>query len=133
MSTFLVQNVQECGFIPLRVQLLLRFRKFFRSLLSSPSREVAIVALLESRDLRSAVGSNLRLIEEETGLNPWQCSPGQLKMTSLENSKVEIQKQDEWRVPYLTKLLEKRLSARYRGSTEEEEEIQSLINSLCIN
>ena len=40
---------------------------------------------------------------------------------------------DEWRVPYLTLLLEQRQTAHYGGMEEEEERLTGLIESLCIN
>ena len=42
-----------------RNELLARFCRFYRGLLTSPSREVSILANLLGRDIRSATGSNL--------------------------------------------------------------------------
>ena len=51
--TYLLQQVLSPATPSLRVSLLLRFRTFFRSLLTSPSPEVQVAALLAARDLRS--------------------------------------------------------------------------------
>jgi hypothetical protein len=40
---------------------------------------------------------------------------------------------DEWRVSYLTLLLEQRQTAHYGGMEEEDERLTSLIESMCIN
>ena len=80
--TYLVQQVLAPGVPSLRVNLLLRFRGFFRSLLTSPIPEVQVAALLAARDLRSSVGSNLALLGEETGLEPWTCSWAKLRAHS---------------------------------------------------
>ena len=59
--SYLVQQVLAPHVTSLRVQTLCKFRGFFRSLLASPSNEVAVVARLATRDLRSSVGANLAL------------------------------------------------------------------------
>ena len=60
--TYLVQTVLAPHVTSLRVNILTRFRGFFRSPLDSPSWEVVVVARLAARDVRSTVGSNLRMI-----------------------------------------------------------------------
>ena len=74
--TYLLQHVLAPHVTGLRVQILCRFRGFFRSLLASPSSELAVVARLAARDVRSSVGANLALIQRETGLNPWASTHG---------------------------------------------------------
>ena len=63
--TFLLQQVLAPEVTSLRVNLLLRFRTFFRSLLNSPSPEVQVAVHLAARYLRSPVGSNLALLRKE--------------------------------------------------------------------
>ena len=63
----------------LRVQILCRFQGFFRSPLTSPSSEVAVVVRLTARDVRSSLGANLALIRRVTGLDPWAAEPGHLQ------------------------------------------------------
>ena len=45
----------------------------------------------------------------------------------------EVPDGDEWRLPYLQRLLEQRLEFHYRGLQEEEMRTQDLSDSLCIN
>ena len=131
--TYLVQQVLAPGIHSLRVNLLVRFRKFFRSLLTSPSPEVQVAALLAARDLRSSVGSNLDLLRKETGLDPWTCSPGQLRAALVQAEEVSVPPEDAWRVPYVWKLLEERLHHYYCGDNMEEQRVRGLLETLVIN
>ena len=89
---------------------------------------------IAGRDVRSSVGSNLAVIRKESGgLDPWTCSPGQLKSALLRAETVPVPEQDAWRIPYLRRLLVERTTHYYNGDTHEEERIQSLIDSLVIN
>ena len=99
----------------LRVNLLARFRGFFRSLLHSPSLEVQVVARLAARDMRSTLGSNLELLREETGLDPWAASPAHLKEALIAAERAEIPRNEGWRIPFLQKLLQQRLASFYSG------------------
>ena len=111
-----------------RRQVLSRYVKFFRGLLSSRSKEVALVASVVSRDVRSTTGRNLWLIEEEPHLNPFTARPAEvrdrLKLAA-------VPEQDIWRLG----LLETYLSERRTLETnlEDTEQITGLIDSLCIN
>ena len=131
--TYLVQQVLAPGVPSLRVNLLMRFRGFFRSLLTSPSPEVQVAALLAARDRRSSVGSNLVLLGEETGLDPWTCSWAQLRAGLLQAEEVPVPVEDAWRIPYVRRLLEERLQHYYRGNTEEEQRVQGLLDSIVLN
>ena len=132
--TYLLQQVLAPEITSLRVNLLLRFRTFFRSLLVSPSPEVQVAARLSARDIRSTVGSNLATLRKESGgLDPWSSSPGQLKAALLCVEAVEVPPQDAWRVPYLSHLLGARLKCYYSGDVKEEKKLMSLIDSLVIN
>ena len=131
--SYLVQQVLAPHVTSLRVQTLCKFRGFFRSLLASPSNEVAVVARLAARDLRSSVGANLALIRRETGLDPWAVGPGNLRAALLAADRVEVPEGDEWRVPYLWRLLAERLQAHYAADTVTEKGLQVLIDSLVVN
>jgi hypothetical protein len=131
--SYLVQQVLAPHVTSLRVQTLCKFRGFFRSLLDSPSPEVAVVARLAARDLRSSVGANLALIRRETGLDPWAAGPGHLRAALLAADRVEVPESDVWRVPYLWRLLAKRLQAHYTADTATEKGLQALIDSLVVN
>ena len=118
----------------LRVNLLLRFRTFFRRLLTSTSPEVQVAVRLAARDIQSSVGSNLALIRKESGgLDPWTSSPGQLKTALLKAEIVPVPAEDAWRIPYLRRLLDERTAHFYSRETKEEERVSSLINSLVVN
>ena len=56
---------------------MVRYLKFFRGLLKSPTREVLIMANIAARDVRSTVGKNLHFIQTESGKDPWTISPGE--------------------------------------------------------
>ena len=65
-------------FVSIRTKILGTYVKFFKTLLTSKSPEVALVANLMSRDIRSTTGRNLARLKQETGLNPWVASPFQV-------------------------------------------------------
>ena len=100
----------------LEVSLLERFHGFFRSLLGSPSQEVGVVALLAGRDIRSTLGSNLTLLRNKTGLDPWAVGKGQLKAALERSTRKEV--------------LTARLQVHYLVVLVEEERITTLIASL---
>ena len=62
--SYLVQQVLGCGLSSAKTDILLRYSQFFKSLRVSPSKEVATMANLVSRDVQSTTGSNIRMIEE---------------------------------------------------------------------
>ena len=95
--TYLVETVLARHVPSLRVCLLHRSVGFFRGLLASPSREVVVVALLAARDIRSNLGANLALVQEETKLYPWVAE----MMAALEAAHLApVHQQDSWRPPY---------------------------------
>ena len=131
--TYLLQTVLAPGTVSMRVNILLRFRSFFRSLLESPSHEVQVISRLAARDIRSNLGSNLALLRENTGLDPWVVSPGHLRQELMSQEVAPVPAGDEWRAPYLQKLLDQRLQAFYSGEQGDQEMLSTLINSLVIN
>ena len=132
--TYLLQQVLAPEVTSLRVNLLMRFRTYFRSLLSSPSPEVRVAALLAGRDIRSTVGSNLALLRLESGgLDPWTVSAARLKAALVRAETAPVPPADAWRVPYLRRLLQERLQHHYSGDDKEEERVKTLINSLVRN
>ena len=117
----------------LRTSLLNRSVGFFRGLLASPSREVTVMALLASRDVRSSLSSNLALVRELSGLNPWMAGPAHLRAALEAADRVPVPQQDSWRAPLLEKLLVARLQAYYAADKAEEKRLQDLISSLVKN
>ena len=78
--TYLVQQVLSVGVNSAKVEILARFANFFRGLRKSPSAEVAVMANIVGRDIRSTTGSNMKLLEEASGLNPWVYDSSRLKV-----------------------------------------------------
>ena len=61
------------------------------------------MACLVGRDLRTVTGRNLRLLQTESGLDPWVQTPATIKKVLREKEdSLGIPPGDEWRVPYLT-------------------------------
>ena len=78
-------------------------------------------------------GSNLRLLQDSSGLDPWECSSVELKKMLHEKVQVPVPVQDRWRLQYLATLLAQRQELHYMGAVDEEEKLTVLIDSLCIN
>ena len=131
--TFLVQTVLAPQDASMRASLLSRSVGFFRGLLASPSYEVAVVALLAARDVRSSLGSNLALVRQESGLDPWMESLARLRAALEVADQVPVPQQDSWRAPVLEKLLCARLQAYYAGDKTEEKRLEGMIFSLVTN
>ena len=108
-------------------------RVFFKSLLNSPNREVAVAARLASRDRRSSIGKNLERIQQLTSLNPWLASKSQLQERLVQALAVAVPEADTWRPSLLQKLLGDRLEAHYNANEEEATELSRLISSLVSN
>ena len=130
--SYLVDHVLSPGLTSVRTDIFSKFIGFFRGLTLSPCPEVAFMAFLVGRDLRTTTGRNLRLIGEESGLDPWVCSSKEVKKVLSENT-AEVPDVDAWRVSYLGLLLEQRQAAQYSGLEDEESRLNDLISSLCIN
>ena len=107
---------------------MVRYLKFFRGLLKSPAREVLVMANISARDVRSTVGKNLHFISVESGKDPWNTSPGDLKSV-LTSQKAEVPFQDMWRLKYLARLLEERGQLYYE--CQDTRMHSNLIDSLC--
>jgi hypothetical protein len=125
--TYLVNNLLAVKFQPLRNQALSRYITFYRYLLSSPSKEVAVVARIIGKNASTTTGLNLLNLRLETKLNPWTSSVKSFKDYFCETEVVpEVER---WRLP----LLEKYLSIREEQtvSCQDTDYIDSLISSLC--
>ena len=91
---------------------------------------MAVLANLIARDTRSVTGSNVQLVMQKSGFNVLTDSPGKVRTSLMENETVAVEDCDKWRVKYFGTLLEHRQEWQYLGS---EEEIQKLVDSLCVN
>ena len=129
---YLVEQVLAPGVNSVRTDILSKFVGFFRNLRTSPSNEVAFMAHFVGRDMRTVTGRNQRLIEDETGLSPWIQTPAKIKQVLASDIYV-VPARDKWRIAYLDLLLEQRQEAHYGGHQKEEDRLDQLIESLCIN
>jgi hypothetical protein len=59
--------------------------------------------------------------------------PGHLRAALLAADRVEVPERDEWRVPYLWRLLAERLQAHYAADSAAEKGLQVIIDSLVVN
>ena len=124
--SYLVDNLLGVNHQSTKNQLMSRYVNFFKSLLKSKSDEVKILSNIVARDVRSVTGKNLRLIETETGLDPWKSSPSDIR----EKLPMKIvPEQDSWRIPLLCKLLYQR--QEMKANCEKIDQISNLIDSLC--
>ena len=86
--TYLVQQVLACDQTTARNNFLARYGKFFKSLRSSTSKEVAN---LVSRDIQSTTGTNLKLVESSSGLSAWEASQVKLKEAMRKKETVTVE------------------------------------------
>ena len=131
--SYLVQQVLDSGLTSAKVDILSRYSGFFQGLRKSPSYEVSVMASLAGRDLGSVTGRNLKLIGDLAELDPWVVSSARLKEQLVSKLLVDVPPADQWRVPYLSSLLEMRHRYYYQGDSDSASEVSELINSLCIN
>ena len=90
----------------LRNQVLSRYPGFFRKLMSSPSKEVRMLARMVASDPRSTTCKNLRYLRERTGLDqPEVFSSWRIKADMPVQS---VPDHEKWRLGLLSKLLEMR-------------------------
>ena len=129
--SYLVQQVLSCNFSSAKTDILSRYCKFFKSLRISASREVATMANLVGRDVRTTTGANLTFIGRTSGHSAWDTGSDKMKAAIEQSETVLVNDNDKWRIPFLNKLLGHRQELSYLG--ENIETISDQINSLCIN
>ena len=122
------------GLVTVRRDVLARYAGFYKCLLTSPCREVSILARLVAKDIRTTTARNMRMIEKETGGLTWAAPGGKIR-EELATREPAVPRVDAWRIPYLGRLLEERDVLVYQGEElcEEVEQVQELIDSLCSN
>ena len=128
--SYIAKHLLSSEMTSARVDILSKYVNFFSSLRTSPSPEVSFMANFVGRDLRTVTGRNIRLLRDESGLDPWTMTSAGMKR-ALDKKEVGVPVGEEWRLPYLGKLLEQRQSAVYSDCTKEEERLTGLIDSLC--
>ena len=124
--TYIVENLLANNFSSLKKQILSRYTTFFQSLFTSASKEVRHLARIVSRDARSTVYQNVKLIEQISGLSPWDCSKCQITENIL---KAVIPGNNEWRLSLLKKMLATRMENE--SNMEDTETLSKMIDSLC--
>lgn len=125
--TYFVDSFLSHGLPSIRQQILARYPKFYSSLLTSPSKEVAVMARIVGCNASTTTGSNLLNIFLETRLCP-KTKPFQKLCDTLLQPK-DIPPTEEWRIA----LLEKYLSIRkiQTLSCENTSFIDKYIGNLC--
>ena len=123
------------GLITVKWDIICRFTGFFRGLLYSPSREVKIIARLVMKDIRTTTAKNIRVLERETGGLSWRSTSGEIRKVFFKRAELDPDT-DQWRLAYLSKLLEQRDTLVYNREGEDSEELvraKELLDSLCRN
>ena len=131
--TYFVQEILCPNLPSMKTRVLSKFHGFFLNLLSNDSKEIQVAARISARDVRRNLGSNVRYLQDMTGWNPWDSTKREIKETMRTEEMVHVSVEDEWRLPYLQRILLERMTAHFQSNQEEEERLQSLINSLTIN
>ena len=98
-----------------------------------PSFEVAVLARISARDIRSSLGKNLQRIRDLTQLDPWSASKAQLHSALEQGLQIATPEADIWRSRCLANLLAEKSQAFYRADDDEVCRISSLIESLVSN
>ena len=115
----------------IRRYVLARYAGFYRSLQSSPCREVTILARMVAGDIRTTTTRNLKMHEIESGT--WAAPVGKVR-EGLAAGEPAVPNEDTWRISYLGKLLEERDKLVYSCDDEEKvDNVQELNDSLCVN
>ena len=124
--TYLVEGHLGKDFRPLRNQVLGRFPSFFRRLKESPSTEVRVMSELAAGWAQSVTATNLKHLQELTGLDPVQESIRQIK--DLLPVK-EVPDSEQWRLGLLDHLLA--LRTEVQSDKESLKRVVALLASLC--
>ena len=116
-----------------RRDVLARYAGFYRSLLSSPCREVTILARMVAGDIRTTTARNLKMLEIDSGGQTWAAPIGKVR-EGLAAGEPAVPNEDRWRISYLGKLLEEREILVYSCEDQGKvDNVQELIESLCVN
>ena len=67
-----------------------------------------------------------------SGLDPWTDSYTKIKDAIIRNEQVEVAAEDQWRIPYLKKLLVLMQDLKAMAMDEAQEELKELIDSLVL-
>ena len=125
--TYLVEGHFAANHTSLRNQILSRYSGFYRKLLSSPSREVRVLARMVSSDPRSSTCSNLKYLDELTGMKKAQFFSSARVRMELPVQKVP--EAEQWRTGLMDNLM-KMKKEKYLAVSDSKR-ICAMIDSLC--
>ena len=123
----IVDNNLSCGYHSIRSQIISRYVKFFQTLLSFPSKEVAVIARVAGGDAGSNTGRNIKNIRLETKLNPVTCPVYKIKEFLFRPA--QVPENDVWRLPLLFQYVNTRNDQVNDWSSTEY--MDNLIDCLC--
>ena len=69
-------------------------------------------------------------MESVSGCDAWTASTSVVREAVMEGELAAVPEVDAWRLPYLSRLMERRQRQYYLG--QDTDEVQELINSLCV-
>ena len=110
----------------MRNQVLSRYSNFFHKLLTSPSREIRLLANIVSRDPHSVTAKNIKHIKELTDLSVWDFASWRIKEALPVKTVPECEK---WRLGLLGKLMDLRRCKNV--CVEDSKQITAMLESLC--
>ena len=125
--TYLVEGFLAENQPSLRNQILSRYPGFYRKLLTSPSKEVRVLARMVAADPRSTTCRNLSYLREVTGMVNVEWYSSWRVRDSLPVQKVP--EKERWRLGLLSSLLGMQ-SEKYM-MVQDSKRICAMIDSLC--
>ena len=125
--TYMVEGFFAENHTSLRNQILSRYPGFYRKLLTSPSKEVRVLARMVSADPRSTTCRNLSYLREITGLANVEWYSSWRVRDSLPVMKVP--EKERWRLGLLNSLLD--MQSEKHLMVQDSKHICAMIDSLC--
>ena len=108
----------SCGHSSTKEDLLSRWPKFYRSLLSGPSPEVAIVARMAAADIRSTTAANNKLIFDFTGIEASSVTTRQVRESFRQQEPV-MSDRDQENAASMAAIIENRALLHQRGENTD--------------
>lgn len=128
--TYLVENYFAIGHSSLRSKTYSKYSKFVQKLLSSPSKEIRFLSKILLNDPRSTLCKNVWFLNDLTNVDIVKASKLQMKCSIPVN---HIPVSDQWRVGMLNVLIEARMTKNYEQLKTNKEQLNALLESLCIS
>ena len=124
--TYLVEGFFSDKHMSLRNQVLSRYPGFLQNLLSSPSKEVRLLANIVARDPKSTTYKNIKYIEQLTLRSPWDYSGAVIKKLL---PVLQVPDDQKWRIGFMSKLI--KLNNEMHLCAEDHSRVDLWIDSLC--